>query len=341
MKKSSIIVLALLLTCNIFLFSACELGKSSYVLDISGAKIGKEIYGYYLDEVLRSPKKYPVGVPQDEALVRQEVIKLCKNYVAANSLLAQYGVHPDYYEKQKVTSRVNGLWSFMGPHYESLGISKQTLTKIETANVAKESLVLSLYDPDKVPGLNDEIFEYYKKNFILFLSVNGYFTKLDEDGDTVEMTDEEKALVRSRFENMRQSIDEGDSIGKVAERYFSEIGLAGATLELNMIQKGGHLYPEGFFDKLSALEAGKAKVLEFGPYIFLVVKQEISDQDENYFSNRTAMLTALKADEVGKIFEDAVKKYEVEVNEKLAQKLFKKTFAEIEKLTPAEVSTTK
>jgi len=82
-------------------------------------------------------------------------------------------------------------------------------------------------------------------------------------------------------------------------------------------------------------------VLEFGPYIFLVVKQEISDQDENYFSNRTAMLTALKADEVGKIFEDAVKKYEVEVNEKLAQKLFKKTFAEIEKLTPAEVSTTK
>ena len=341
MKKSSIIIVALLLTCNLFLFSACGFGKSSYVLDISGAQIGKEIYGYYLDEVLRSPKKYPVGVPQDEALVRQEVIKLCKSYVAANSLLAQYDVTPDYYEKQKVTNRVNGLWSYMGSHYESLGISKQTLTKIETANVAKESLVLSLYDPDKDPGLNDEVFEFYKKNFILFLSVNGYFTKLDESGNTVSMTDDEKNLVKSRFENMRQSIDEGDSIEKVAERYFSEIGITGETLEPNMIQKGGHLYPEGFFDKLSALEVGKAKVLEFDSYIFLVVKQELSNQDENYFSNRTAMLTSLKADEVGKIFEEALEKYELEVNERLAQKLFKKTFSEIEKLNLPEESTKK
>ncbi|NLP48442.1 MAG: hypothetical protein GX345_05790 [Clostridiales bacterium] len=322
MKKRAFLIITVGFICLAFMLTACRGAGGSYVLNISGAEINEEVYTYYLDLVMRSPKKYFLEQAPSEKAARRVAIGLCKQYVAANSLLAEKGFSPGYDEKLKASDKVNGLWSYLGDHYEKIGVSKQTLTKIERAALAKETLILRLYDPESDPEIHKELLEYYKNNFVSFISINSDFTNVDENGKSFVMVEEEKQALRSKFEAMKLKITDGDDLGKVGELFYSEMGSPGSLPEPSLISKGSSLYPRGFFEKISKLKYNEPDIIELDSYIFLVVRNELTDGDENFYDNRSQMLTSLKGDLIDEMLADRVALYEAEVDEKSLVKIY-------------------
>lgn len=320
MKKAVCLLLALCLA----VFSGACAGKDDWALDIAGARISPEIYAYYLDAVIRAPGDYGLSPPAAENLARDKAAELCQNYVAANTLLSENGIELTAGKKAAVASRVSGLWNFYSGHYEAIGVTRQTVHKIETANAAKEALLLYFFDSEtEKAATEDAIRAYYSETFLSFVSINGYLTKTMDDGATVKLSAEEAAALAGKFEAMRVRITEGDSFEAVGEWFAADSGTSAGKAEYKMIKKGGVLYPDGFFEALAALAPGTPGIIQLDQYIFLVMRSKPDFDSENYTTNRTGCLDALKGVEIDKMIRDEAARYTVKTDNKTVERVYK------------------
>ena len=73
-------------------------------------------------------------------------IELCCEYVAVNTKLSEYGLTLSASEKRSASNNLEDLWHVFSGYYEKLGVSKQTLMKIETADTSRNRLFYYIYD---------------------------------------------------------------------------------------------------------------------------------------------------------------------------------------------------
>lgn len=320
LKKAVCLLLALCLA----VFSGACAGADDWALDIAGARISPEIYAYYLDAVIRAPGDYGLSPPAAENLAKDKAEELCKNYVAANTLLSENGITLSPEKKAGVASRVSGLWNLFSGHYESIGVTRQTVHKIETANAAKEELLLHFfYSKDQKAAMEEAIRAYYSETFLSFVSINGYLTKTMDDGKTVKLNEEEAAALAGKFETMRARIAEGDSFEAVGEWFAADSGTSTGKAEYKMIKKGDVLYPDGFFEALAALAPGAPGVIALEPYIFLVSRNEPDFNSQDYLTRREECLDALKGGEIEQMIRDEAARYEVKHGNRTVERVYK------------------
>ena len=111
---------------------------------------------------------------------------------ALGKLAKKCGVTLSTANKATVSEKVNAYWGIYGEYYTSIGISKETLTKIFTADAYRNQLLVHFYGE----GGEEEIstatmYAYFKMHYIVFQAINGYFTYMDDNGNTVVHTPNE------------------------------------------------------------------------------------------------------------------------------------------------------
>lgn len=282
MKK---IISALLAALILLTFTACGFEKSAALI-ISGTEIDSEIFTYYLDKVIHRPTDYGLEEKTEKRILKQAAIDECKRYVAINTRFRDKGLSLSVADKVEISHNVNDFWIRFKNHYNEIGVSKQTLTKIMTAEAYEKAIFTATYDK----GTDDAVAEkalkdYFYSNYVSFRTVCAYFTA--PDGSAMSQADK-IALVES-FRTL------GRNTAVNPEELSETVSAAGYTLSDSIILKrDSDGYPTGFFGKVYTQTNGTVQILEYDECVFAVMKESLEAKgDEVYFNYRTSCINEL------------------------------------------------
>lgn len=320
-KKTTCLIIA---ACLAVLSCACT-RNNDYALDIAGAKISQEVYACFMDTVLFKPEDFGLPTKPDKSAVKAKTEALCKDYVAVNTIISDRGTPLDSNEKAAVAGTVINLWHLFSAHYESIGVTKQSLTKIETSKAAKDTLLFYYYGEGGIePVGEDEIKNYFSENYISFRTINGYLTRTDENGITEDLTGAEVLAMKIKLESLAVRITDGEDFEQASELFAEEQGITPGSTDFKLLGKDDQSYPEGFFDQVASLAPGKPDIIAMDNYVFLVVKREVLLSEEDYFNSRKECLKALRGNELDQMIATATAEYEAVSNERITDKIYAK-----------------
>lgn len=290
MKRIILLLMSFLLA-----FSLCSCSGPSKV-KVNGTKIDNEIYKYY-ENTLEKDENGEVS--------EEDIKSAVSRYVTINSEFANRGLSIDSEVKGALSTHVNNLWHLYGNYYSEIGVSKQTIYKIELSKEYESALLADYYSDVS----EDEIKSYFKENYIGIRLVTGYLFNVDETGTSVAMTDEQKKSVTSSFNSVVTLINDGTLIEE-AVASLGENTEVHDTL-VNAFSDG--TFPEGFFNEVKKIETGKTATVTLGDYIFLVQRVDVFDKTYGYYdNNRTGCLEAMKGKEFSKVIDEWSKNYVAE-----------------------------
>ena len=288
MKKIiSLLLATLTLT---FVLTSCS-GPAK--VKVNGVKIDNEIYTYFENTL-----------PKDEnGEVSKDAIKnAISRYVAINSEFNNRGLSIDSEVKGALSTSVNNLWHLYGSYYNEIGVSKQTVYKIELSKEYESTLLADYYSDIS----EEEIKAYFKENYMAIRFVTGYLFNVDDTGTSVTMTDQQKNSVIASYNSVVTLINEGTLIEEAVVSLGEDTEVH-STL-INAFSDG--TFPQGFFTEVKKIETGKVATITIDDYIFLVQKIDVFDKTYGYYeNNRTACLEAMKGDEFSKVIDNWSKNY--------------------------------
>lgn len=274
MRKAAAFLLAVLM---IFSLTACS-GEKETVLIIAGTEINSEIFTYFLDKVNQRPIDYnlPENPPKDD--LKQAAINECKQYLAANTEFRNRGLSLTSSEKVEISQSVNDYWVRFENHYNEIGVSKQTLTKILTAQAYEDAIFTAEYDK----GINNTeteavLQDYFYENYISFRTICAYFTSAD---GTTAMTQLEKTQLLAAVNSL------AGNAGTDVEKFAEAAQAAGYSLSDSvLLKKGAEGYPDGFFEKVSDQKDNTVQVITYDECVFVVWKENLKDKGESVYVN--------------------------------------------------------
>lgn len=325
MKKKVIsvvsLMLALLMLCsctmpNVSLPWQKESADVESVVNVSGAEIGADLYAYYLSLVLRDPEAYGVTDNKDEA--KEKALQMCVDYAAINSAFANEGLRlsPDY--KNQIGENVLTKWSFYKKYYSAVGITKQTVTKYETNEAKRKTLIEYKYGKDGAEAVSDvELKAYYDVNYVTFRSVNGYLTR---SGSGERLSDAEVAAAEKVFKEMCELVRTGSELDTVIKNTDS-VYVVASEAETITINRKINNYPTEFFASVQKMDEGAARVIETNDYLFLVVK-ESAKSDENYEAHRQLCLLDMCAEPFAKYLKAITDGYNVKKDSAVMREVY-------------------
>ena len=282
MKKFLSVLFTVLILTSL---TACN-GTKKTVLIISGTEIDSEVFTYYLDRVIHRPEDYGLAENSEKKLVKQTAIDECKRYVAINTSFRDKGLSLSAADKVGISDNVNRFWMRFENHYDEIGVSKQTLTKIMTADAYEDAIFTATYDRGTGNAAAEkELTDYFYSNYVSFRTVCAYFTA--PDGSAMSQADK-IALVDS-FKEMEQTT------AVEADKFSESVTAAGYTLSDTIIlKKNSSGYPAGFFEKVYAQANGTVQILEYDECVFAVMKENLKDKGDAVYANyRTSCITDL------------------------------------------------
>lgn len=285
----------LLLTSLLLALSLCSCSGPTK-LKVNGVKIDNEIYKYY-ENTLEKDENGEVS--------EEDVKSAVSRYVTINSEFANRGLSVDSEVKGALSTHVNNLWHLYGSYYNEIGVSKQTIYKIELSKEYESALLADYYSDVS----EDEVKLYFKENYIGIRLVTGYLFNVDETGTSVAMTDEQKKSVTSSFNSVVTLINEGTLIEEAVASLGEDTEVHDTLI--NAFSDG--TFPEGFFNEVKKMETGKTATVTVGDYIFLVQRVDVFDKTYGYYdNNRTGCLEAMKGEEFSKVIDEWSKSYVAE-----------------------------
>ena len=278
-KISFVLIIAVLASSGIF--SSCTgVVPVSSALTLNGVAISNDVFTYFMDVAMTE-----LGTNSDENAIFTKAICLTETYFKTNSLAKKCGVSLSTANKATVSEKVNAYWGIYGEYYTSIGISKETLTKIFTADAYRNQLLVHFYGE----GGEEEIstatmYAYFKMNYIVFQAINGYFTYMDDNGNTVVHTPNEIEEIVIKFQNMASLVNANEKTMEEAADFLAASGYSSSVVTL-VLSKDDTSYPEGFFDKIQSIDSRYAAIIASNDYIFLVVKAE-ADVNSTFFKSK-------------------------------------------------------
>ncbi len=315
MKKLFAAFLAVLM---IFSLASCKTNETSYALTIEGTGISTEIYTYFLDRVMSRPQDYGLKESASEKELTNVAVDQCKRYLYANTRFAEMGLSLSVAKKTEVSQHVNNIWIRFENHYKSIGVSKQTITKICTADAYSDAIFTELYDKGSEDvSAEEKIKTYFYENYTAFNTVCVYFNSSD---GVSPMTQLEISELIARFDtlaNESTSTSEGFSEAVKALGYASS-----GTVVLKKDSDG---YPKGFFDKVYSQEDNSVQIIRYDDCVFAVFKENLKDKGDSVYANyRTVCINELYSEENNSEIRKNISGFKVEKNEKTIGEIYKK-----------------
>ncbi len=285
MKKTISVLIAVMILLSL---SACGTQKRT-ALVISGTQIDSEIFTYYLDKVISRPSDYGLAENPEKRLLKETAVDECKKYVAINTSFRDKGLSLSAADKVEISNNVNHFWMRFENHYDEIGVSKQTLTKIMTAEAYEDAIFTATYDRGiGNAAAEKELTDYFYSNYVSFRTVCAYFTA--PDGSAMSQAD--KIALVEAFKTL------GQNTAVETEKFSETVTAAGYTLSDTIIlKKNSDGYPAGFFEKVYSQTNGTVQILEYDECVFAVLKESLEDKGEEVYVNyRTSCISDLYSD---------------------------------------------
>ncbi len=312
MKRLTALVVAL-----IMILSLCGCSESKKtVLVISGAEIDNEIFAYYLDKVISRPSDYGLSEKPKKDEAKAAAIESCREYVAVNTMFKNLELRLSVSDKVGVSETVNNLWVRFENHYDEIGVSKQTLTKIYTTGAYSEVIFDTVYDKGADDAESESVIQdYFNENYVCFRAVCEYFYSADGK----QISQKEKNELLNKFNGIAaSSVDSADSFSATVQ----SLGYSASASVI--LKNGSDGYPEGFFDKVYAMNDNSVGVIIYDDCVFAVMKENLKDKGEGVYTEyRSACIEDLYSEESRLEVEELMGSFFVEEKGSRADKIVK------------------
>lgn len=301
LKKILSIILAICCLVSTFIFSGCSLTDTGTAMEINGVEISDDVFTYFLDLAV-----VDLGVDAPLKSLKEKATAYAETYFKTNSLAHSQGITLSIAEKKAVSEKVNAHWGFYGEYYTKIGVTKETLTKIFTADSFREALLVHYYGTggeEEIPLAR--LYAQFKTNYIVFQAITGYLTQTNLNGQTVKINETEKEALILKFQNMSAMVNAGEQNMEQAADFLAESGYQG-SVQTVVLHKDDTSYPPGFFEKVKNTESRRATVIGTEEFIFLVLRGDADTKSTYFNEKRTEMIEIIVGDEIDKKIEKSL-----------------------------------
>ena len=300
-KKVLSIILAICCLVSTFIFSGCSLTDTGTAMEINGVEISDDVFTYFLDLAV-----VDLGVDAPLKSLKEKATAYAETYFKTNSLVHSQGITLSIAEKKAVSEKVNAHWGFYGEYYTKIGVTKETLTKIFTADSFREALLVHYYGTggeEEIPLAR--LYAQFKTNYIVFQAITGYLTQTNLNGQTVKINETEKEALILKFQNMSAMVNAGEQNMEQAADFLAESGYQG-SVQTVVLHKDDTSYPPGFFEKVKNTESRRATVIGTEEFIFLVLRGDADTKSTYFNEKRTEMIEIIVGNEIDKKIESSL-----------------------------------
>ena len=277
--------------------------------------------------------------------VEQETVNYCKRYVAINRLYDELGVQFDAAEQENITDNINYQWDFsvsdwtsylsylkgfstLGDYYQSIGVAKSSYKEVMT-NGSKSDKIFDYYygegGVEEVP--RSEIEKYVEENYTLAR----YFAISLYDGDNELIEDEKELKTLEELANSYvDDLNGGASYTEVYEKYEKFFNKDDDEGDDKDEDEEEHDREDSDFDRIINIEStspskefvealfkqdyGTAALFKADTYYYVVLRLDITENEEYVDNYKDTALEALKGDEMDDAFEAKYADYSVKEN---------------------------
>ena len=167
MKIKEILSLFLSVCCVIsaLTLSGCSAADKATAMEINGVEISDDVFSYFLDKAV-----VDLGVDAPYNSLKEKAAAYAETYFKTNSLAHSQGVTLSTAEKAAVSEKVNAYWRIYGKYYSKIGVTKETLTKIFSADSFREALLVHYYGTggeEEIP-IQDKLHCFSSHNRLLY-----------------------------------------------------------------------------------------------------------------------------------------------------------------------------
>ena len=131
--------------------------------------------------------------------------------------------------------------------------------------------------------------------------------------------------MNKEFTELSTRLGNGQTMNEIVELYSQKHPDSTVSAQLQFIKKDTDSYPEGFFEKVRELSVGSNTVLIMENYIFLVLRENPSeDEAKQYYERyRDDCLKSLRGDEFETIVAGYASELSVERNDRVINRAVK------------------
>ena len=304
MKKilKRLVATILVSACILSTFSGCSLTPSKTAILINNVEISNDVFTYFLDCA-----KVELGASTPYKSLTEKASALTQTYFKTNTLAHKAKISLSIAEKTAVSDRVNSYWNLYGEYYSSIGVTRETLTKVFTADAYRDALLIHYYDEggeEEIPS--SRLYAEFRTNYIVFQAITGYFTQTDSNGQTSSITQNDIEALILKFQNVAAMINQGEQNMEQAADFLGETGYP-CAVQTVILNKTDTSFPAGFFDKVQTTEPRKATVIGTNEYIFLVLRGDADANSDYYKDKKPEMIKNIVGDEIDKKIESSLK----------------------------------
>lgn len=300
-KRCVSLLLALCCLLSVGLLSSCGASGKKNVVSVNDVPISNDVFIYFLDNATVN-----LGVDTDYATLESQTVALIYRYYKTNSLAVKEGISLSTAEKAAVADKVDAAWSIYGDYYEKIGVKRETLTKVFTADAYRDALMLKFYGEGGSMEISEgQLYANFQMNYVVFQAITGYLTETDEYGNTTPLSQNDAETLVLKFQNILKTVSSGEQTMEEAAAYLVSTGLPGAVQTV-VLHKDDASFPEGFFEQIQALEKRTATIVSTNEYIFLVIPGEITAQSQYFQDTKDEILLTFAEDGIDTIIDNSI-----------------------------------
>lgn len=212
-------------------------------------------------------------------------------------------------------------WSYYKDGMEAMGISEESFRRAYAEHNVRAQLVLTaMYGEGGEKAVPEsELRDYYLGEYDSYEYMYVSKSKMDEDGNSVAITDEEAVDLVDALEDLCDRVNDESITMAEAYNEYSQISMTTPTHEAPGAVKKGQAHPN-ISGALPDMEDNEARVIEVDTGVYLLQKLSVEEHFDTLMedeSQRTSLLAEYKGTEFN---EDAMEQGKalngVEVNEK-------------------------
>ncbi len=240
MKKVFAVILAAALCLS---FAGCYDENNTWAAKKGGDTLPIGGYIYYLysayseamgkvsseDEVLKADIEDFLDESKSmsgEEWVKARAMNYLNSYYFISDKFAELGLELTEDELSNAQSSTDSMWTYYKATFEdNLGVAKESFHQaFSLYNVKYRKVMEALYgEGGEMEVPEDELKTYFTENYYNYEYFYASLTKNDEDGNSVDMTDEEKADTKSKLDGYVDKINTGSlTVEAAATEYATE-----------------------------------------------------------------------------------------------------------------------
>ena len=299
-KRVLSLITALCCFLSLFVFTGCSILEKPNAITINGTKISDDVFTYFLDCAT-----VELGADANFEELKNRTCELTGTYYKTNSLAHTYKLSLTTAQKAAVSEKVNAYWNIYGKYYSSIGITKETLTKVFTAEKYRDALLMHYYGEGGIEEIPlSRIFASFRSNYIVFQAITGYFSTTDASGNPVRLDKTEMETLVLKFQNMAAMVNAGEQTMEEAADFLSQSGYQ-CSVQTVVLHKDDTSYPDGFFKKVQEIETRYAAIIGSNDYIFLVLRGDATTDSSYFLEKKEDIIKGLVGDGIDRTIEQA------------------------------------